>query len=212
MTDPIASPTAGPDYGASQPAFPPANSFVTGSASAPDPGQSTWTAPQSSPPVEPVAAPAPVSADPYGQPAAQQQPGYATQPGHPPPPGHAGYPGYQPPRKTNGLEIASIAVSILGILGLVGLIGLIPFIGIVGVVCSGFPALILGTVGAILGHVSRKTIKASGEVSERMALAGIIVGWIAAVIGLLIVAAVVVIIVINANDPTFLNPYASDHD
>jgi 4-amino-4-deoxy-L-arabinose transferase-like glycosyltransferase len=87
-------------------------------------------------------------------------------------PGYAGYPGYQasavpaspgygygpqmPVRRTNGLAIAAMVVSLASLL-----------------VC-GWPAV----VGAIMGHVARRQIRERGEDGDGMALTGIIVGWI----------------------------------
>jgi uncharacterized protein DUF4190 len=82
----------------------------------------------------------------------------------PPPPYAYGYP-YQlpPPRRTNGLAIASMVVSIVG----------------VALICAIGPLSVFVTpVGAILGHVAQRQIKASGDSGNGMALAGIIVGWI----------------------------------
>jgi hypothetical protein len=88
-----------------------------------------------------------------------------------------GYPAVAAP-PTNGMAIGSMVVSIVSIVGL----------------CAyGFGGL-LGILGAILGHVARRQIKERGEGGDGMALAGIIMGWIATGIGLLIVAFVVFII------------------
>lgn len=65
---------------------------------------------------------------------------------------------YQPPRPTNGLAIAAMVVSIVSLL-----------------LCCGST----GIVGAIMGHVARKQARQRNEQGEGMALAGIIVGWIA---------------------------------
>jgi hypothetical protein len=68
-----------------------------------------------------------------------------------------GYPMYAPPRKQNGLAIASMVTSIAAFL-----------------VCAGLP----GIVGALMGHSARKQIRQTGEDGEGFATAGIIVGWI----------------------------------
>lgn len=72
-------------------------------------------------------------------------------------PGAGGYGG----RRTNGLAIASMVVSLVSIVTLYG-------------------ALLVGLVGAILGHVARRQINDQPQVYEGqgMALAGIIIGWI----------------------------------
>jgi hypothetical protein len=140
-------------------------------------------------------------ANPYAQPPDQPVSGYAA-PGYPAP----GYPapGYPPPaaygapyqylgqyqnlRPTDGMAIASLVVSCLGALSLC-------LYGIGGVV--------LGTVGAILGHVAKRRIRSSQAAGGGMALAGIIVGWIAAGLGLLIVGVIIVAIVMDANGNNF---------
>jgi hypothetical protein len=81
------------------------------------------------------------------------------------------------------MAIAAMVVSLVGVLGLCGY-GLGGYIGI---------------VGAILGHVSRRQIRDRGENGDGMALAGIIVGWIAAGIAVLATAAIIVIIILGVN-------------
>ncbi|GAB2754944.1 hypothetical protein GCM10027174_33050 [Salinifilum aidingensis] len=92
-----------------------------------------------------------------------QQPGYgAPVPGQPVP-----YPGGQPGpggygmRKTNGLAVASMVVSLVSIVTLYG-------------------AVLIGLVGAILGHAARRQINNQPQFYEGqgMALTGIIIGWI----------------------------------
>ncbi|MEV1287148.1 DUF4190 domain-containing protein [Micromonospora sp. NPDC049679] len=136
-----------------------------------------------------------------GQPASTQQfgqPGYgapfsgpegypAPAPGYPP----YGYPVMAAP-PTNGLSIASMVVSIIAVMGLCGY-------GIGGYI---------GIVGAILGHVSRRQIRSREQVGQPeagagMALAGIIMGWIATVIAVLATVAIVVFAVWLSNqDPS----------
>lgn len=114
----------------------------------------------------------------YGQPdygqGAYPQPGYQQYPGYP------GYPGYPAAvvavgRKTNGLSIASLVVSLCGVVFLL---------------CYGGGA-VLGLVGAILGHVSRGQIRQRNEGGGGMALAGIIVGWISVALGAVIIGLVI---------------------
>ena len=106
----------------------------------------------------------------------QPQPYYYPQPVYP-------Y-GYPPPRPTDGLAIASLVVSCAAVLGL----------------CAyGFGG-ILGIIGAILGHVARRRIARHGSDGGGMALAGIIVGWIAAAVMLLFIT---IIVIIAVNDPNF---------
>jgi hypothetical protein len=170
------------------------------------PGQhSAYPAPQS-------AQPAPPSAHPYPAPeSAYQGPGYPAPaypapdqaypppyPAYPPYPGQPyqaqpyatpayqygyadpyGYSSYQPHRPTDGLAIASMVVSC---------------VAVPAALCTyGFAGLI-GVLGAILGHVSQRRIRTTGASGAGMALAGIIVGWIAAGLGLLVGIAFVVLI------------------
>ncbi len=139
------------------------------------------------------------------QPGYPASPGYPAQPGYPAPagavpgygapgypPGYAvpGYPGYAVamPKPTNGLAIGSMVVSLVAVAGLC-------FYGIGG---------LLGIVGAILGHVSKRQILERDQNGEGMAKAGIIVGWIATGLGVLVLAAFIVLIVLAANaDPTY---------
>ncbi len=88
--------------------------------------------------------------DPQGQP----PPGEVHPPAHdqPPPP----YP-YPPPRRTNGMAIAAMVVSLASL----------------------FACPLVGAVGIYLGSRAREEIRRSGEEGDGMAQAGIIVGWIA---------------------------------
>jgi len=118
------------------------------------------SAPAAYPPSpEPAAYAPPAYAPPaYGAPAS---PGYGagypvqTTPGAPPvmPYGYGGYPA----RRTNGLAVASMILSIVGFLWI------LPFVG--------------SLAGAIMGHVSLGQIKRTGEAGRGMALAGVIIGW-----------------------------------
>lgn len=98
-----------------------------------------------------------------------------------------GYPPAAAPPPTNGMAIASMVISIVGILGLCGY-GLGGYIGV---------------LGAILGHVAKKQIRERGENGDGMALAGIILGWIATAIALIATVAIIVFIIWAANqDPS----------
>lgn len=104
--------------------------------------------------------PAAYAPPPYAPPA-YGAPGYGagypvqTTPGAPPvmPYGYGGYPA----RRTNGLAVASMILSIVGFLWI------LPFVG--------------SLAGAIMGHVSLGQIKRTGEAGRGMALAGVIIGW-----------------------------------
>jgi len=133
---------------------------------------------------------------PYADPAAPVSGQQASPGGYPgggyAPPGYPGgaYPGYGYPAAaapTNGMAIASMVVSIVAIVGLCGY-------GLGG---------LLGILGAILGHVSRKQIRERGENGDGMALAGIVMGWIATVIGVLAIVGFVIFFVwIASQDPS----------
>jgi hypothetical protein len=69
-------------------------------------------------------------------------------------------------------------------------------VGIVLLICYGI-GVPIGIVGAILGHVARRQIRDRQEAGDGMALAGVIIGWIAAVLGLLGAALIVFIIALN---------------
>lgn len=138
----------------------------------------------------PVPTPLPAAPE-YGYaPASAPSYGYAA--------GYGGYgaPAYvpvMPQQKTNGMAVGSMVVSIVGVTLLF---------------CYGGGA-ILGIVGAVLGHVARRQIKANRESGDGMALAGIIVGWIAAGLGLLIFGAIMVFFVwaLNTDPSTFNSSY-----
>ncbi|TMM36385.1 MAG: DUF4190 domain-containing protein [Actinobacteria bacterium] len=94
-----------------------------------------------------------------------------------PPPDYAYLP-YQAPvmvpsRRTNGMSIAAMVVSIVGLLSSP---------------CWGVPGIAIGLVGAILGHVGYRQTKERDESGGGMAIAGIAIGWIAVLIGLVIIA------------------------
>jgi hypothetical protein len=122
---------------------------------------------------EPTSGVAPGSTPPGYQPYPPGQQQYP--PGQQQYPPQYGYPGYgygypyAAPRSTNGLAVASLITSV---------VGLATFL------CYGI-GIAAGVVGAILGHVSRRQIRSTGQDGAGLALAGIIVGWIAAAIGVL---------------------------
>jgi Domain of unknown function (DUF4190) len=85
----------------------------------------------------------------------------------------APYPYMAPPQKsTNGMAIAALVVSCVGVLGL----------------CAYGLGGWIGAIGAILGHVGRRQIRERSQNGDGMALAGIIVGWIAT--GLFVLAGI----------------------
>jgi hypothetical protein len=162
--------------GASPVPAPPAFAAPDPAFAAPDPAYTATPAPY------PFAAAPPVSATPAYPAAAYPVTGYPV-PAQPAYGGYGGYgtapggyyPAYVPQVKTNGMAIGSMVTAIVGAALLF---------------CYG-AGLPLGIVGAILGHVSRRQIRDRGEGGDGMALAGIIVGWIVAGIGLVVVALVI---------------------
>jgi hypothetical protein len=86
---------------------------------------------------------------------------------------------YAPVRPTEGLAIASLAVSCAAVLGL----------------CAWTVGGVLGLVGAILGHVARRRIRQTGANGAGMALAGIIVGWVCTGIAVLGAAALIALVI-----------------
>jgi uncharacterized protein DUF4190 len=107
------------------------------------------------------------------------------------------YPGYGAPiapasARTNGMAIASMVVSLVAMLSLV---------------CYGIGGIVIGVVGAILGHVGRRQVNERGEQGGGMALAGIIIGWISVVLGLAIVAFFIFFVwYVVKNTPTYNYP------
>jgi hypothetical protein len=95
--------------------------------------------------------------------------GYGTAPSYPQPYGYMAVP---PRRPNNGLAIAALVVSCVGVLGL----------------CAYGLGGWIGAIGAILGHVARRQIRERGDGGDGMALAGVIVGWVAT--GLFVLAAI----------------------
>jgi hypothetical protein len=72
---------------------------------------------------------------------------------------------YAPARPTNGLAIGALVTSIV----------------------SFFVCMPVGVAGVIMGHIARRQIRERDEDGDGLALAGIILGWIAAALTLVIV-------------------------
>jgi hypothetical protein len=85
--------------------------------------------------------------------------------------------GYGPMLKppTEGLSIAALVVSCVAVAGL----------------CASGLGGLLGIVGAIMGHVAQRKISANGSSGRGMALAGIIVGWVATALALVALAFII---------------------
>jgi hypothetical protein len=84
------------------------------------------------------------------------------------------------------LAIASLVVSCVAILGL----------------CTWGIGSLLGILGAIFGHVARRRIRTTGAGGGGMALAGIIVGWAIAAIGLILLV-VLIVMIATTEDSTY---------
>jgi hypothetical protein len=110
-------------------------------------------------------------------------------PVYPPPYGSPyGYLGqYPPPQATDGFAIASLVVSCVAVLSL----------------CAYGVGGLLGIVGAIFGHVAKRRIRAAGTGGDGLAMAGIIVGWIAAFLGLVGVGVLVTLIIMSETSSNY---------
>jgi hypothetical protein len=179
----------------------------------PPPPAPPWAPPAADyppPAYQPPAYPPPASSPPpypgrvdYGPPGYQDARGYGG-PSYPPPPpqygqsypppsygrgygGPPGYPGpydpYQPYRdrshETNGLAIGSLVTSVAG-----GLLGIpMAFVCYIGI--------LIPIVGAVLGIVALSQIKRTNQQGRGLAIAGIVIGAIAAVLLVLLVIGVI---------------------
>lgn len=149
--------------------------------------------PPVAPQPDPWAAPAgppghPPPPDPWGPPVTAAGPQGPVVPSAPAPWGTPGYApwggyGFVPAPRTNPLAIWSMCVSIGGLA--LGLFCLLPALA-----CP---------VGAILGHVSLSQISKSGDQGRGLALAGVIIGWLATAVGLLLT--VLLFAVVASGDP-----------
>lgn len=111
----------------------------------------------------------------YGEQQPYGQAPYGQSPYAPPP-----YMGYGPPQPgTNGLAIASLVCSLGGL-----------------VTCISAP------VGIVLGHMARRQIRQTGEQGEGMAIAGLWVGYILTVLGLLLLIAWVAVFALAVGSGT----------
>jgi hypothetical protein len=107
----------------------------------------------------------------YGGPQAYSpygQPGYGQPPYAPPP-----YVGYGVQARTNGLAIASLVCSL-----------------------GGLATCISAPVGIVLGHLAKRQIRETGEQGDGLATAGLWVGYILTALGLLFIAAYVIVAII----------------
>jgi hypothetical protein len=117
-----------------------------------------------------------------GQPGPYGSPQYPTsgQPYGQNPYGQPQYAPYGAPQpRTNGLAIASLVCSLAGL-----------------VTCISAP------VGIVLGHIAMKQIRETGEQGEGMAKAGLWVGYIFTILGILGIAAYIIAIVVFVSNST----------
>jgi hypothetical protein len=116
----------------------------------------------------------PISGQPSNYPTYSQvsPPAYPASPEYGYQPAYPGYgaPVMAPTSRTNGMSIASMVIA---------LVGLLTFW------CYGVPGIVFGAVGAIMGHVAKRQIAERSEQGGGMALAGIIIGWISVLLGLI---------------------------
>jgi hypothetical protein len=146
-----------------------------------------WSPPGPAPDIPPE--PEPATVRPAAPAPAYPAPAYPVPayPGYPPYYDASGYAAgygaagqaYPLARRTNPMAIASMTTAIVGL----------PLL-----MCYGL-GLPVSVVGAILGHIAKRQISARGEAGDGMALAGIVMGWIGAALGLLAIAGLVVLIV-----------------
>ncbi len=158
-------------------------------------GSGTAENPATPPPAAAPAYPA-ATAYPAGAPAA----GYTYPGGYPSAAAGYSYPigygqGYGPQRKTNGLAIGALVTGIVSL----------PL-----TLCYGVGGILVGLVGAILGHVARRQVKTHNENGGGMALAGIICGWIGVALGIAILIFLVFAVThMSQFDPNSPNPFPS---
>jgi hypothetical protein len=138
--------------------------------------------PPPDPPVEPYRPPDFPTAPSYPPPQAYPGNPYATPAYQPANPYQFG-PYAMPARPTDGMAIAALVVSCVSALGL----------------CVYGVGGLLGIPGAILGHVARRRIRVSGANGDGLALAGIIVGWIATALGILGIVGIVLLFTLGDN-------------
>lgn len=90
-------------------------------------------------------------------------------------------------QRTDGVSVASL---VLGIFSVVTFLQLFGLPGIAAIVC---------------GHIGLRRTRRTGAQGRGMALAGLVMGYITAIIGLLFLVLAVVLVVILLNDPTALD-------
>jgi hypothetical protein len=91
--------------------------------------------------------------------------------GYPLPPGYGGYPSH-PATPKNGLGIASLVLAVIGLLS----------------VATVFTPIVLGIVAVIFGFIGRARAKRGSANNGGVAIAGIVLGGLAIVVGLAFIA------------------------
>ena len=160
-----------PPPGGSPDPYQPSQPYGQPTSGAPDPYQPYAPPP---PPGEPYKSADPYAAQASGQPYGQHgysAPGYGA-------PGYGGvpYPGYPASTRTNGLAIASLVCSLAGVF-----------------------TCVTAPVGVVLDHVAKRQIAQTGEGGEGMATAGLVVGYIITVLGVLGLIAWIGIVILAAS-------------
>ncbi|BCJ71270.1 hypothetical protein CS0771_08140 [Catellatospora sp. IY07-71] len=89
-------------------------------------------------------------------------------------------------RRTNGMAIAAMVTSLLAL---------------ASICMYGLPTIVLGPVGAIMGHVTRRRIRTTGEEGDGMALAGIIIGWVSTGLALMWLVVIVALVLHSMDAP-----------
>lgn len=116
--------------------------------------------------------------------AAPEPPARQGMPDIPPPPNPSVY--AQPPSAhAPGHDDPAAPTNVLAVLSLVGsLLGLLMILPVVGSI-----------LGVSFGHVGRKQIREKGERGDGIALAGLVIGYVGLVLGLLVVVAFIAFVV-----------------
>ena len=74
----------------------------------------------------------------------------------------------------------------------------VSLVALAGLICYGVGGFI-GVVGAILGHVAKRQIRERGEGGGGMATAGVVMGWIATGLAVVILGLIVAFIIFAAS-------------
>ena len=155
-------------------------------AAAPEvPAAPAYVAPPAppAPPAPAYGAPQTPPAPAYGAPEVPPAPAYGA-PAYGAPAAGYGQPAFASAPKTNTFAIVSLVASIAGL-----------FTGITFL------------IGIIFGHLSLSQIKKSGENGRGMAIAGLIIGYIGLVVGIIVTIALIAFFTALASNPNFDGTY-----